>query len=151
MEDDFQKINDNLLKELFTQYPKMAKEVMEQDMCDIDGDFLGFVDIYYHLSKIIPKDWTIIDFGCAYAPQAYYFRNHKKYIGVDVSDCKKFTFKNSEYITSSIEDYNCVDTTRLFAICSYVPADRDKLRKCYRNLFVYYPSVDSPTIKKKNT
>lgn len=32
------------------------REVMSQDMCELDGDFLGFIDVYKSLSMIIPED-----------------------------------------------------------------------------------------------
>lgn len=137
----FEDINNNLVCELAEKYPKMFKQVMEQDDCDIDGFFLGFVDIYYFLSKIIPRDWIIVDFGCAYAPQAYYFRKHKKYIGVNPTEIKKFSFKNTEYFIGTIKDYlnTKPEQNKRFAICSYVTSNQtDLVRKYYQDLFVYY-------------
>lgn len=60
----------------------LTQKVMHQKNCEIDPEFMGFVDVYYHLSKIIPKHLTVIDIGCCYAPQCLYFKNHHKYIGV---------------------------------------------------------------------
>ena len=137
----FEDININLACESAEKYPKMFKEVLEQEMCDIDGLFLGFVDIYYFLSKVIPKDWTIVDLGCAYAPQAYYFQKHKKYIGVDSSESKRFKFKNTQHFYCSIRKYllRNPEPFKHFAICSYVPSNEVNLvRKYYSDLFVYY-------------
>jgi len=76
-------INNKLNSILFKQYHEQYQRVFDQAECDIEPEFLGFITTYYYLSYLIPKHFTIIDFGCAYAPQAYYFINHKKYIGVD--------------------------------------------------------------------
>ena len=138
-EKQFEDINNNLACELAEKYNSMFKEVLEQDECDIEGLFLGFVDIYYFLSKIIPKDFTVIDFGCAYAPQAYYFRNHKAYIGINNSIKKRFTFKNTTHINGKIEDNLDFEDKKTFAICSYVPTSTNEIRKRFKNLFVYYP------------
>ena len=52
--------------------PKEEKDrVFKQEYCDIGTEFIGFMDTYYYLSKIIPKEYTVYDFGCAYNPQCY--------------------------------------------------------------------------------
>ena len=130
--------------------PKEQMErVLSQDMCDIDGGFLGFTDVYENLAAIIPKHWTIVDLGCAYAPQSWIFREHKAYIGVDLSDCEKFHAPNSsfyvcsiaEFLKNHLKEFN-QETT--FAICSYVPPwgdDNMKLaRDNFKNVFTYYPA-----------
>lgn len=134
-------INNNLACELAEKYPKMFKEVLEQKMCDIDGTFLGFVDIYYFLSKYIPKSWTIIDFGCAYNPQAYYFRKHRAFIGVNKGIRKRFHFENTDLFNGTIIDYlkQKPPKEKAFAICNNVPSKETALvRKYYPNCFVYY-------------
>ena len=124
-------------------------------MCDIDGDFLGFTEIYSRLAEIVPKGRIIVDLGCAYAPQAVYFTEHKKYIGVDISDCPKVNTNNSEYHKMTIKEFvekelPKIKDENLFAICSYVPPwhdDNEKLvRENFRYCFVYYPdSRDNST------
>ena len=136
-----EKINDKLVCELAEKYPKMFKEVLEQDMCDIDGTFIGFVDIYYYLSKVIPKSWTIVDFGCAYNPQAYYFRKHRAFIGVDVGKRKRFHFENTDLFEGTIADFLKQNplTEKVFAICNNVPSgEKELVRKHYPNCFIYY-------------
>ena len=143
-----------------TDIPKeQMKKVLSQDMCDIDGDFLGFTDVYEHLAAIIPSHWTIIDLGCAYAPQAWIFKDHKEYVGVDISDCVKFAALNTKHLTMSIKDF-CekhakeYDQDETFAICSYVPpwgADNMKISRHYfKNVFTYYPSEKGPTPSQTN-
>lgn len=47
--------------------------------CDITPEFLGFTEVYLHLSCIIPTHWTVVDLGCAYAPQAFLFGDYILY------------------------------------------------------------------------
>ena len=134
-------LNDNLSLVLFRDYRKMYDKVLSQKYCDIDGDFLGFVDVYFHLSKIIPKNWTVIDFGCAYNPQSYYFREHKKFIGVNAGKLKKFHFENTELFDGTISDYlkQKPEVEKVFAICNNVPSPETKLiREYYPNCYIYY-------------
>ena len=136
-----EKINGNLACELAEKYPKMFREVLEQKMCDIDGTFLGFVDTYYYLSKLIPKSWTIVDFGCAYNPQAYYFLEHRAFIGVDIGIIKRFHFKNTDLYNGTIADYLAQKPPieKVFAICNNVPsAEKEMVRHYYPNCFIYY-------------
>jgi len=139
--DTAEKINNNLAVKLAEKYPKMFKEVIEQNMCDIDGTFLGFVSTYYYLSKLIPKSWTIVDFGCAYNPQAYYFRGHKVFIGIDIGKRKRFHFENTDLFEGTIADYLKTQPPKdkVFAICNNVPSNETKLvREYYPNCFIYY-------------
>jgi hypothetical protein len=139
MEED--KINENLACKLAEKYPKMFKEVLEQNMCDIDGDFLGFIDTYYYLSKLIPKSWVVVDFGCAYNPQAYYFRRHRAFVGVDKGIKKRFHFENTELFDGTIKDYLKTKPSKekVFAICNNVPSkEKEMVRRYYPNCFVYY-------------
>ena len=117
--------------------------------CDIDGSFLGFTPIYIALAAIIPLHWTIVDLGCAYAPQAFVFKDHAAYVGVDLGNRERFIAGNTkhysmtitEFISKHLEDFD-LDTT--FAICSYVPPwHNDNLalaRQHFKNVFTYYPA-----------
>lgn len=63
--------------------PKEEKDrVFRQECCGIDNSFIGFLEPYYYLSKIIPKNYIVFDFGAAYNPQCYFFTEHKKYIAI---------------------------------------------------------------------
>ena len=139
--DQFQKINNKLASQLKKKYPQMFKEVLEQKNCDIDETFLGFVDTYYYLSKIIPKDWTVVDFGCAFAAQAYYFIRHKAFIGVDIGNKKRFHFKNTEFYEGTIADSlkQKPFTKKVFAICNNVPSlETTLVRNYYPNCYIFY-------------
>ena len=80
--------SEQITQRLLAQLPRDQWDlIMEQDYyaaSQIDPTFLGFVDVYYHLAAIIPRHWTIVDLGCAYAPQAFCFQHHKKFVGVDI-------------------------------------------------------------------
>jgi hypothetical protein len=137
------------IKQLLEIIPEeQIEEVFNQDIIDIGGDFIGFLDIYEALSRIIPKHFTIIDLGCAYNAQCFYFRNHKKVISVDISDCVKFKSNNCEIHQKSIEsfikhDIKDLNLRETFAICNYVPdwhGDNKRfVRETFENVYVFYP------------
>lgn len=139
------------LKELRSLIPDDEyHEVMSQDMCELDSEFLGFVDVYKNLSRIIPKGSIVIDFGCYLAAQSYFFARHKMYIGVDVVSMRRFTPPNSVHYTMSIQNFIQIKVPKLFeeydelklcAICSYVPDFQatEMVRKTFPNVFCYYP------------
>lgn len=125
--------------------------VLNQDMCDIAPEFLGFTDIYFALATIIPKFWTIVDLGCAYAPQAFIFKDHRAYVGVDSGTRERFSTPNTVHHSATIEDFIAehlasFDQDTTFAICSYVPpwhGDNQRMvREAFRNVFAYYPGRD---------
>jgi len=137
--------------ELFTyiqdNYPEQIENVFNQDQIEILPDFLGFITTYYHLSKIIPLEFTVIDFGCGYNAQSFYFMNHKKYIGVDVwPNIIRFQAPGTEFYESYIDDFisnNKFDIDSTFAICSYVPDRNNKnknlIKETFNNVYIFYP------------
>ena len=139
------------LKELRSLIPDDEyHEVMSQDMCELDSDFLGFVDVYKNLSRIISKGSIVIDFGCYLAAQSYFFARHRMYIGVDVVNLQRFTPSNAVHYIMSIQKFIQIEAPKLFeeydrlklcAICSYVPDFQatEMVRKTFPNVFCYYP------------
>lgn len=129
--------------------------VLNQEYCEIDLTFLGFMETYKVLSSIIPNEFTVVDLGCAYNPQCFYFQGHKKYIAVDVSQSLKFQSDNcviyikkiSEFIRDDIKH---LDMNTTFAICNYVPPwhgnNSYMVRKYFKNVFTFYPSNDAFSI-----
>ena len=110
---------------------------------------------YYHLSKMIPKDWTVVDIGCAYNPQSYLFQEHARHIAVEPvwndSDFKFEYFKapNTELLFMSGQDFILkelpkmdLDKSKTFCILNFVPSDEVNVlvRQAFKNLFVYYPA-----------
>ena len=129
--------------------------VFGQHMCDIAPEFLGFTSIYIALASIIPKHWTVVDLGCAYSPQAFIFKEHKAYIGVDLLTKERFIAPNTTHYempaSEFIEKYASeLDQDTTFAICSYVPPWRDDnmalTRGAFKNVFTYYPSGGSKVV-----
>lgn len=117
---------------------------------EMDFTFLGFEEVYKSILNFVPKNKIIVDLGCGYAAQSYYFTKYKKYIGVDngIEDNVHFVTENMEYYNMSIQNFCKMITEQnwnleeIFAICSYVP-DKDA-RKTVKETFpyclVYYPS-----------
>jgi len=144
----------NILKLLPTD---QVIAVLQQDCCEIDLDFMGFTEIYEKLAEIIPFQFTVIDIGCSYAAQAFLFKNHKRYIGVDPSNQIRFHTRNTIHYYCSIQELIelhlglNIDLDETFAICSYVPdaAAKDLVRKTFKNLFVFYPSNKSKPVLNK--
>lgn len=142
-------IIDASTQRLWSLLPKdQIDKVFDQAEIDIDPTFLGFVDVYEKLSEVIPRHFTIVDLGCAYNPQCFFFTEHKKYIAVDFSDCVKFKADNCEIYHMPIEQFikehlHKLDLEETFAICSYVPdwggENRKMVREAFKNVFTYYP------------
>lgn len=127
------------------------ERIMDYASGDIGLEFLGFTEIYFSLASIIPSYWTILDLGCAYAPQAFIFKDHKAYIGVDRHEGERFTAPNTTHYRLSIGEFIAqhgatLDQDTTFAICSYVPPwgeDGIELaRRSFKNVFTYYPARD---------
>ena len=109
---------------------------------------------YYYLSKIINKDCTVIDVGCAYNAQAYFFLNHAKYIAVDLEfpdddiHIEYFHPEGTDFYKMSGQTFihDILPTLDLnlkktFAICHWVPSDecQKMVRETFPNCFVIYP------------
>ena len=139
----------NKKSKLFNLLPKDQLDIiLNQDKCELDDFFLGFTDIYEHLSYIIPKHFTVLDLGCYLAAQSFYFQRHKGYVGVDLTDLKRFKFENTTHYIKDIgefliEDLRQYDLDETFVICSYVPimrTIRQMLKEKCKNIFIFYPS-----------
>ena len=134
-------------KELMSGFSKEQFEyVFSYEYNELDYEFLGFVEQYKALSEIIPKEFIIIDLGCNAAAQMYYFRNHKAYFGVEISDVRCFHQPNAAVFHVSVQEFikahlAMFDVNKCFAICNYVPGEetRKLVRETFPNLFVYYP------------
>lgn len=147
-------IQDEALAEFYrTCDKKELKKVFEKDkyaMAEYEPDFLGFLGQYWCLSRLIPKGWAVVDLGCANGFQAEFFRGHRKYVGIEVSDCVFYQTKNSIYRKERIREFlnsnecRMLDPDETFAICNYVPDEKEveMARKYFKNIFVYYPSWD---------
>lgn len=123
------------------------QRLFSYEYCELEPDFLGFLNSYYDL-QTIPKDFTIIDIGCYQALQGIYFRDHKQYIGVDIDTPTEYMLRqeNSEYYCMSGQRFiknkfskllkNGLEIDKTFAICSYVPDE--ELWKMISETFPYH-------------
>ena len=123
--------------------------------------FMGFTRVYKSLLNIVPKHFTIIDLGCCYAAQCYYFKDYKQYIGVDVLEEERFATKNTIHYNASIQEFIRevlpelhLNLQQCFAVCSYVPDEEatELARKTFPNILVYYPygSLEALTDRRGN-
>lgn len=136
--------------------PEEWDRVLASDAsAEIDGSCPTCLD-YTPLAYLIPKHWTVIDFGCSYNAQSYLFEHHKRLISVDLSfdayepdfHLERFKPPWCELHEMSIKDWlesgnvAKLDLSTTFAICGYVPAraEVEMVRHTFKNLFVYYPA-----------
>mgnify|MGYP007056158970 FL=1 len=110
---------------------------------------------YYYLSRMIPKDWTVIDIGCAYNAQSYLFQNHKRHIAIEPKWLDKdfhfeyFQAPNTELLFMTGQEFienklakMDLDLDKTFAIVNYVPSGACNLvvREIFKNVWAYYPA-----------
>ncbi len=128
---------------------------------EISNEFLGFLQPYYALAHLIPTHWAIVDFGAAFAPQAwiYYASGHTTYVSVDSWPdltpfhspiSRHYCMTAGEFIQQHGHEFNPKET---FAICSYCPmweeGTTEHIRRFFPNLFVYYPhGGPSPSLSR---
>lgn len=130
-------------------------ETSQTVSAECDYTFLGFEEVYKAVTLFVPKSKVIIDLGCAYAFQSWYFRDYRKYIGVDngCSDAlitiKELGLGNAEFYNMNICEFireifpiTLIDPNEAFAICSYVPDKiaREMVRHVFPHCLVYYPT-----------
>lgn len=139
--------------ELFQMIPKEKIDNMFENSntlgAECDYTFLGFEEVYKAVTLFVPKSKVIIDLGCAYAFQSWYFRDYRKYIGVDAHIADVLETENSEFHITSIQNFikhvfpklgHSID--EVFAVCSYVPDKnaREMVRNFFPHCLVYYPT-----------
>lgn len=117
---------------------------------NIHGEFMGFVDTYWHLSRILPKDIDIYDFGCAYNAQSFFFKDFKSYHAIEPLDG---TIIEELFCAPNCTIYRCTAGEFLkshfirkgaFAIVNYVPDWHgekviDLIHENFQNCYTFYP------------
>jgi hypothetical protein len=112
---------------------------------------------YYYLSRMIPKDWTVIDVGASYGAQSYLFKDHARYIAVEpfrssddwhfedfkADGTERYQMTAGKFIKDVLPTLN-IDLGKTFAICNYVPEwfgenPMELVRQTFHNCYVYYP------------
>lgn len=132
----------NILSEIGNQE---VNRLFSYEKCELEYDFIAFLDSYADLKEIVPKDYTIIDLGCYQALQGHLFRDYAGYIGVDMSIPIEYRLRqnNAEYYDCTIQEFIehilpelNLDLKKAFAVCSYVPDMQ--AREMVRNTFPYF-------------
>lgn len=134
-----------------------TKRVMASDAsAEIDANNLMCGGAtYYNLSKMIDKSWTVIDIGCAYNPQSYFFQNHARHIAIEpVWKDSHFRFEyfkapntellfmdGQDFINETLPTLN-LNLDKTFCIVNYVPSGGVNLlaRMTFKNIFCFYPA-----------
>jgi len=137
------------------QWQRVIRENPYAD-CEIGPEFMGFLDIYWHLSQLIPTHWTIVDLGCGYNPQAFLLQEYAAVHSVDsFPGLVPFHAANTTFYPMTIDQFlrdhaGSLNTAETFAICAYCPMwgerTTEHLRAFFPNLFVYYPHWSDRTL-----
>ena len=122
-----------------------VSRLFSYEKCELEYDFIAFLDSYADLKEIVPKNYIVIDLGCYQALQGHLFRDHAGYIGVDsgVPSAYRLRQDNAEYYDCTIQKFIekilpelNFNTEKVFAVCSYVPDMQ--AREMVRNTFPYF-------------
>lgn len=144
-------------RRIMDEYPEEIKKVFSYKMCELEYDFLGFLDGYKRLQKSIPKDFTVIDLGCNQAVQAVYFKDHAGYIGVDsaIPTDIRFNVLRGTSVQDTIQHFIektlptlGLDLDKVFAICSYVPDE--EAQKLVAKTFPYHSVIYCENVLSEN-
>lgn len=148
--------NEDISRYLCDIIPKYQMDLVFRGNASMEiyPDFMGFVNIYFYLSKTIPKDWAIIDIGCGYNAQSFLFKDHKKVIAINpfnsdeidtmfVSpNCEIFKISGKEFIENELPKLD-LNLDKTFAILNYVSewygGVNQIVRSTFTNLYVFYP------------
>lgn len=133
-----------------------AKRLFAFDECEVERDFLGFLENYKDIAESFPKDFTVIDIGCYMAFQADYFKDFNRYIGVEPYTPLEYTLNqpNAEYYGQTAQRFiaetlpelieDGLDLDKTVAICSAVPDETAKILvvRAFKYFRVAYPGED---------
>ena len=144
---------DIVIKELLDMIPQSQKDEVFKNSSEISPEFIGFIKQYKYLSEIIPKGFIVIDLGCGYNAQSFYFKNHKQYIAVDCfpnlvcfksENCLFHNITIHDFIFQILPTLN-LDLERVFAICAYVPdwygQNINLTKSTFKNVYTYDPFI----------
>ena len=128
---------------------------------EIDPTFLCFESEYLEVVDNTDKDDIIIDLGCGYDAQCFYFKDYDRYIAVDLpfENNVRFNAGNTELYLMSIQQFiNEVlptlglDLSNVVAVCNAVPdfEARELVKKTFPRHYVAYPGQESDICFKRN-
>lgn len=143
--------NEELSAYLLKAIPKDLLRKVFNGWEELCPDFVGFVKCYYHLSKVIPKEYEVYDFGAAHNLQSWFFREHKAYYAIE-PECingRVVMLQPNNCITYASDAKHFLDTCgaipeNSFAIVNYVPNwyNRDVyalVKERFQNVYTFYP------------
>lgn len=131
---------------------KQITRILEEGDGDIEPSFMGFFDAYYALSMVVPKGRTVYDLGCSHGAQAFFFRDHKGYVGVDCNNVnRRYQQTNVQHIQADLYEWikrPGEPVQPSFAIFNYVPVSLEPdLSRRFPHHFVFYPQRgDNPEL-----
>lgn len=143
-------------KRLINSISKEAlQKVFSYSQCELEPNFLGFLHVYADLQNL-PKDFTVIDIGCCQAVQAFYFRDFKRYIGIEPTIPAEYMLAqdNASYYEGTMQDFTGhinsmgLDLDKVFAVCSYVPDKQ--AQRLVSEIFPYHRIVYCDDIISEN-
>lgn len=126
----------------------------ETASAEMDSTFLCFDDEYRYVLDNTTKDDIIIDLGCGYNAQCFYFKDYNRYIAVDLPFYNDIRFDsgNVEFYLMSIQQFIKEELPKLnlnlnscVAICNAVP-DKEAQQMVvdtFPRYFVAYPGEKS--------
>jgi len=136
-----------LWREMDAYARSQVERILENRSGELEPEFLGFLGPYMQLSRIVSENRVVYDVGCSSAVQAWFFRNHTRYVGIDPGTASdRLHLRNTEHFRGTLEEgLRCFPVADdHFTICNYVPpwyGDCEALvRATFRHLFVFYPS-----------
>lgn len=135
---------------------------------ELDYSFLCFDEPYQTTVRVTDENTIILDFGCGYAAQSFYFTGCKQYIGIDLPMSKplekdlmhypnikpetRFQSDNAQFYIMSIQRFITgvlpslrLDKERVIAVCSAVPdaQARQLVIDTFPVHYVSYPGLSS--------
>ena len=128
-------------------------EKSETASAELDYEFLGFEEVYKAVTLFVPKDRIIIDFGCGYAFQSWYFKAEDVLNILETGNSEYYHMRIQDFIQNyvrkdrygfcdiKLENMKWQSVENVFAVCSYIP-NRDVqrlVRETFPHCLVYYP------------
>jgi hypothetical protein len=142
----------NLLKYNLIPKEELDRVFKDSDTAsaEIDLTFLCFEEGYEYIQNNTSKENIIIDFGCGYNAQCWYFKDYKRYIAVDLpfDNNVRFDSGNVEFYLMSIQTFIQeelaklnLDLNNVIAICSAVPDTeaQEMIAETFPRYYISYP------------
>lgn len=146
--------NEELSLYLAITIPKEQQDRVYEGMggYELNSEFMGFVKTYWHLSRLIPKDYHIFDFGAGYNAQSYFFTEHESYSAIEpeLNIEKEFIMFQPPNCTIYNTDARTFLKTfkdipeKSFAIVNFVPSWFEQnalelVKRRFQNCYTFYP------------